>query len=96
MARMQRVLKGTVPIGEVKAVTMPVEAEIIDVKIQDYVTAEVSFWWLQSEDEMLEERFFVVLGTGLEFPASHQYRGTAMTPNGAFVGHLIELPKEDA
>ena len=57
----------------------------------------VEFWTIHSDDDSAEsrERAFIVVGTGHELPyikdgERWRHWGTAVTPGGALVWHLLE------
>ena len=50
----------------------------------------VEFWSWEPHDGPWAERFFRVFGTGQEIPDNVKYWGTAVSPGGALVWHLVE------
>lgn len=50
----------------------------------------VEFWHLHDTTQPATPHAFRVVGTGHTLPANMVYVGTAVTPSGAFVWHLME------
>ena len=78
------------PVRTVNSFTvpMPIGAQILAVQLQ----VGVPQMWAQVDDEeALEDRHFVVRGTGHPFDGREgRYVGTYQSPTGAFVFHLFE------
>jgi len=51
----------------------------------------VEFWALNAGPTLVQQRSFMVVGTGQELPDNYQrHWGTAIAGNGALVWHLLE------
>lgn len=92
---MNTIYKYPFEVTGVQGISMPFGAEILTVQTQ---RDQICLWALvDAEAPMVEEREFVVFGTG--HPISDdlkdrlKYIGTTMTGNGSFVWHVFEYLK---
>ena len=85
---MKAIWKFEVPIEYKFSLSMPRGAEIIAFQTQRYMAC---IWAIvTTEEEKLEERKFVIYGTGHELrPNPGRYIGTIQ--NGGYVWHLFEI-----
>jgi hypothetical protein len=73
-------------------INMPVGAEILQVREQ---FENVCLWALVEPGAPLEQRRFIMFGTGHPIPTGALvYRGSAHLKGGALVLHVFELQKE--
>jgi hypothetical protein len=70
-------------------IEMPLDAEILDVQLQNGQMFNACIWAKVNPENELEKRKFVVIGTGHSFDdTNHKYIGTYQ--DGPFVWHLFE------
>jgi hypothetical protein len=71
-------------------IEMPLDAEILDVQLQNGQMFNACIWAKVNPENELEKRKFVVIGTGHSFDdTNHKYIGTYQ--DGPFVWHLFEI-----
>ncbi|MBU0846654.1 hypothetical protein KKH23_05640 [Patescibacteria group bacterium] len=83
---MKTIWKYTIPLEGRFSIGMPVDAEILCLQIQH---GEPRIWALVDPDAEIEEREFVLYGTGHPIERTGSYVGTYQT--GSFVFHVFEV-----
>lgn len=75
---------------EVQQVLLPVGARILHVDLQN---KQWQLWALVDTESPLENRHFVIVGTGMHMDRELNYKHitTYMTPDHAFVFHVFEV-----
>ena len=73
--------------GDRHVVPMPVEAEIIHVGIQG---STICMWAIVNPLAEKEDRYFQIVGTGIQFEQAFTTRYHATVQMGAFVWHIFE------
>ena len=88
----RRILRAVVPVDDGWH-TREVRGRIVHVGTRKENAVE--FWWLDDPDAPAEKREFRVVGTGqpLGFVALARHVGTAITPSGRYVWHLMEFDR---
>ncbi len=87
---MHRVYKYSFPVEDYFSLELPKGAKILTVQEQD---GEPQIWALVKSYAPMEERNFILVGTGhaiLEAPSKLKYIGTFQCAEREFVGHLFE------
>lgn len=82
-------MRWEVPVDD-RPHTLPLTGQIVHVACRQVDLVEV--WSLDDGSGEPDPRTFQVVGTGHAFPDDWQYRGTALSPSGRLVWHLMEVP----
>lgn len=84
--------KWELKINDIQKLTMPKDAKILSVQEQN---GKCCIWALCNENEVKEERNFIIYGTGHKvLPILMNYIGTFQLFNGDLVFHLFEIVNE--
>ena len=87
---MRTIWKYTLNITDRQTVSMPVFAEILTVQMQG---GSLCLWAIVESDRNLEQREFLIFGTGNPIPEQfclHQHIGTVQVGGGVLVWHVFE------
>lgn len=85
---MRAIHRETIPVNDLWHV-VKLRGPILHVATRHEDAVEI--WHLYDDDEPVTEHAFRVVGTGHELaPALANYVGTAVTPTGRFVWHVME------
>jgi hypothetical protein len=87
------ILRQTIPVDDQWHI-LSLRGPIVHVATrgEDYVEV----WFIEDSETKAEDRAFRVIGTGqLLAPALARHVGTAITPSGRFVWHLMEHERAD-
>lgn len=85
----EKIFKFRLESIERQVVAMPRHARILSV---DHQTDQLAVWAVCDEGEELEERDFLIIGTGNAVPKvekSFAFVGTVVTRGGAFASHVF-------
>lgn len=86
--RPRRILREAIPVDDLWH-TIELQGPIVHVASREEGAVEI--WWLDDPALPAEARSFRVVGTGQPLaPALAHHVGTAITPSGRFVWHLME------
>ena len=85
----QTIWKFPIPQTDLFSLDMPAEAQVLCVQIQH---GDPQLWAMVNETEIRNTRQFRLAGTGHQIPTGLIYIGTFQLFDGAFVGHLFEIP----
>lgn len=85
----RRILRSQIPVDD-EWHARDMGGPIVHVATRDPRVVEI--WWLDETSETARPRTFRVFGTGHPLPDAAQYVGTAITPDGSLVWHLMERP----
>jgi hypothetical protein len=88
---MQTIHKYYIPFGDQVVIQLPIGAKILCVHSQDN---EPHLWALVDTESKLEDRFFLILGTGRPIPieiGKENYLGTFFLYNDTQVYHFFEI-----
>lgn len=83
------VYKYPLPLGDVVEVEMPAGAQILTVQTQH---GQPCIWAMVTPDAPPVVRRFRVAGTGHDLGEVGAYLGTFQLLEGAFIGHVFEMP----
>lgn len=89
----RRILRAVVPVDDTWH-PREVRGEIVHVGTRKENAVE--FWWLDDPAAVAERRVFQVVGTGEPLtPKLTRHVGSAITPSGRYVWHLMEFERGD-
>jgi hypothetical protein len=77
---------------EENSVEMPIGAKILSIQMQNN---RAYIWALVDTDAECEFRYFVMIGTGHDFPQVDAFTYINTIQDGRFVWHIFELVKKE-
>jgi hypothetical protein len=85
---MKRIYKYPIPVNDQITLELPKGSEILTIQMQK---SEPFIWVLVDIDQLKEERYFYLYGTGMKVKPGLKYIGTFQMLNGGLVFHLFEV-----
>lgn len=87
---MRTIYKYPIDIDKPKPIQLPVDAEVVNFDIDG--RGQICIWCLVDTDKPLEEKTFVILGTGFPIPSNLWYVRSFKDTSGipTFFWHLFE------
>ena len=82
------IYKYEIPIAGSFNISMPTSAQILTCQLQN--GSSPVLWASVNTEEILEERKFILIGTGNPFPEKFNLNYVGTFQMGGFVGHLFE------